>query len=162
MDKETSITADLLAKLQTILPTTEYAPGKFYETNIGSFIKDWDERLYLDDSTDAVAWVEDFKADPKIDEEKRHFNHFRFQSKYGINIAAQKGDETIAFLRKAKADVYRCIGASEGFFNGKYGGDFVFLPGERGKDIEELGKKTGGIQIIIIADYLELPWQPDL
>lgn len=160
MIKEVEIIADLVEKLSDIRTTNEYAEGKNYATDIGAEVNDWNDKPVESGDTDEVI-VSDEDIEELNDDGKRYLQTHRFRMQISIRIFMAQGNETISMLRKAEADVYRCIGKYNRFFLDKYR-DFAFKPGARRRQLQEGSRTFGGSYVLIYAEYSTPAFYPDL
>jgi len=159
MTKQEAITTDFINALKTILPANEYETGKNYETDIGNYIKDWNEQPLPAETVREVI-VEDRKIEH---EEQNEFAEAHYQTIiYTIKIY-EPGVNTIANLRKDEMDIMRCIGANEDAFLAKFG-DTVFSIAEREKDVIKGNKTIGGSKMTVKCRFGTNRWligEPD-
>ena len=153
MTKQEAIRTDFINALKTIKTTNQYESGKNYETNIGNYIKDWNEQPLPTETVREVI-VEDRKIEHENNPE---FEEAHYQTIIFTIKIYEPGKTTVASLRKDEIDIMRCIGANEDAFFTKYG-DTVFSIVEREKDVVKKNITIGGSKIIVKIKFGTKRW----
>ncbi len=153
MTKEQKIFSLIVAGVQGILTTNEYATGKNYETDIGNYYQDWYGLVNPESDTDVLE-VRDVSA--SADEEQYPFQ--RESLEVQIVYACKRGTDTANQLRKAKADIYRMIGANLDTWRATVGGDLHPVQMGWEKEIKHEKEIFGEITITIVFEYQTEFW----
>lgn len=155
--KEQAVYQDLLLMFAAIKTTNLYAPGEFYESNIGNFVKDWADVPISDEETDVLV-IED--AEINYNEQEEMSADHKVIHTYSIKLFLAKGDDTIAEIRKAARDLRRCIGANVSAFLTKYHA-IAIKPVTLVKGVKKEDRMIGGLIFRFTIEWSQEKWLID-
>ena len=153
MTKEEKIYDLVITAAQQIQKTNQYASGKYYDTDIGKYYQDWMGDVNPESAQEAFE-VRDVSAEAS--EEQYPFQkealtlQFVYGCKYGNNTATQ--------LRKAKADIYRMIGANLDSWRAQVGGELHPIQEGWEKKIKHEKEIFGEIVVTITFEFITENW----
>lgn len=139
MTKEQSIINFLIAKLETIKTTNEFESGSDFETNLGNEIHDWDSFKEASSGVPIVI-VKDISGSSERHNADEHLEMLTIE----IEVQAEEGSNTADYLRKAKADIKRCLGKYESDFVSKFGW-IEILPADFDKEVTVNEERSRGV-----------------
>lgn len=154
MITEEALYQDLLIYFATILTSNEYAAGKNYETNIGSFLKDWQTYSIGDDETEVMI-IEDAETDYQ-DQDESSADH-KVVHTYSIKLFLAKTTSTLSELRKASRDLRRCLGANSDALTTKFIA-IVIKPVTLVKGFEKRERTRGGLVFRFTIEWSQEKW----
>jgi|GEM_PF-3555161 len=95
------------AAASQILKANEYEAGKNYETDLGNYLREW-KGAVMPKEDNVVFEIRDNSG--AADDEQADYQHEILS--YEFFVAAKNSASTASFLRQARADIYRMIGAN--------------------------------------------------
>lgn len=153
MNIENKILSIVKAAAATIKTTVQYESGKYYETNIGTYLSDWLDKVKSESDTE-IFEIRDVAGD--VDDEQEPLQHELLQLDFVIGV--KKGSSTSDYLRKAKADIYRMIGANIDSWRSTINGGLKPMRGGWFKDISYDKEFYGEMTVTIIFQYIQEEW----
>ncbi|MCP9495886.1 MAG: hypothetical protein MSG64_15665 [Pyrinomonadaceae bacterium MAG19_C2-C3] len=153
MNKRQQIIDKVLARMQGIATTAEYAPGKNFETNLGAHVTEWNEEQVERANLPALD-VRDFLNSP-VQESRSSDGHEHVLTIQFAVIAAAK--EQTSFVRACIADIYRAIGIDDSW-------DSLAsktMPKRDLLKIDQQGQRIAGAIVEINIHFFTASFNPD-
>ena len=141
------------ASTATILTTNQYASGLYYETNIGTYVTEWLDKVYPDTS-DEILEIRTPDGEP--DDEQEPIQHETVTIEFALGC--KKGTATAAYMRKVKADIYRMVGASIDAWRTAVDASLKPIRGSWEMDIQYDTEIFGELIVRIHLQYLYDEW----